>query len=76
MKLSVLSIGLLALAVNAQQSATDLDAKVASVLPTADENRWLQIPWRTDLGAALKEAEQSHKPLYLWVMDGHPLGCT
>jgi hypothetical protein len=55
---------------------TDLNGQVASVMPTADENRWLEIPWRTDLGAALKEAERERKPVYMWVMDGHPLGCT
>jgi hypothetical protein len=55
---------------------SDLNGKVASVLPTADENRWLEVPWRTDLGSALKEAERERKPVYMWVMDGHPLGCT
>ena len=58
------------------QTTSDLDTKLASVLPTKEENRWREIPWRTDLGTALKEAEKAKKPLYLWVMDGHPLGCT
>jgi hypothetical protein len=54
----------------------DLNSLVSSVMPTANEDRWLEIPWRTDLGAALKEAERERKPVYMWVMDGHPLGCT
>ena len=66
----------LAIAAIAVAQSSDLDAKIASVLPTTNEDRWLQIPWRQDLAAAFKEAEQQRKPLYLWVMDGNPLGCT
>jgi hypothetical protein len=56
--------------------AADLDAKIAAVVPSANEDRWLQIPWRQDLAAALKEGEREKKPIYMWVMDGNPLGCT
>lgn len=71
-----MGILILAWTLLAAGQTSDLDAKVASVLPTAQENRWREIPWRTDLGSALQEAEKSKKPLFLWVMDGHPLGCT
>jgi hypothetical protein len=73
---SFLLLAFVAVSCVAQQTAGDLDTKVASVLPTAEENRWLSIPWRTDLSAALKESQRVHKPVYMWVMDGHPLGCT
>lgn len=53
-----------------------LDAKVASVLPTPEEERWLTIPWRTNLMQARWEAQQLNKPLFLWVMNGNPMGCT
>ena len=59
-----------------QSASTDLDSKISSVLPNVAEDRWLQIPWRTDLSVALKDAEREKKPLYMWVMDGNPLGCT
>ncbi|HEY1380152.1 MAG TPA: hypothetical protein VGF55_25340 [Gemmataceae bacterium] len=48
----------------------------AVIRPTAAEEKWLQIPWRTDLTAARREAAAAGKPLLLWEMDGHPLGCT
>ncbi len=53
-----------------------LAEKVASVLPRADENLWLSIPWRRNLHAARMESQLSGKPLFLWVMNGNPLGCT
>jgi hypothetical protein len=34
------------------------------------------MPWRTDFAAARAEANPAGKPLFLWMMDGHPLGCT
>ena len=36
----------------------------------------LQVPRRTDFAAARSEANRADKPLFLWMMDGHPLGCT
>jgi hypothetical protein len=53
-----------------------LDRKVASVLPRPDEERWLQIPWRLNLMQARADAQAAGKPLFLWIMNGHPLGCT
>ena len=52
-----------------------LEEKVKATLPTAAEDRWLHIPWRADLAAAREEAQRTGKPLYMWVMDGNPLGC-
>lgn len=49
---------------------------MARILPTAEESQWLEIPWRTDLWEARREADRQDKLIYLWEMDGHPLGCT
>ena len=40
------------------------------------EAPWRTIPWRVDLLAAQREAARANKPLFIWAMDGHPLGCT
>ena len=48
----------------------------ALMQPTAEETKWLQIPWRTNLWQARIDAAATGKPIYLWEMDGHPLGCT
>lgn len=53
-----------------------LDEKVASVLPTADEERWQEIPWRTSVLPARNEARELGQPLFFWIMNGNPLGCT
>jgi hypothetical protein len=54
--------------------ASALDRDIAAVLPRPSEERWLQVPWRTDFAAARAEANGADKPLFLWMMDGHPLG--
>jgi hypothetical protein len=46
------------------------------IRPDAGEDQWARIPWRTDLWAARQEAANLGKPILLWEMDGHPLGCT
>ena len=55
---------------------TSLESKIARILPKPSEERWLQIPWRTNLMAARREAQTAGKPLFLWVMVGNPQGCT
>lgn len=48
----------------------------ALIKPTPDEEKWLAIPWQTSLTEARRKAAAVGKPILLWEMDGHPLGCT
>lgn len=34
------------------------------------------IAWRADFYSAVVEAQEKDKPILLWAMNGHPLGCT
>ena len=38
--------------------------------------KWQTIPWKVDLLEARRAAIAAGKPLFLWSMNGHPLGCT
>ena len=44
--------------------------------PRPAELAWLRIPWLTTLGDGIVHADAESRPLLLWVMNGHPLGCT
>lgn len=55
------------------QDAKDLHPRI---VPQRDELAWTQIPWMSDLWAARKVASEKGKPIFLWEMDGHPLGCV
>lgn len=54
----------------------DIDTKIADILPTKDEEKWLSIPWRTDIPSARHDAQKQGKPIFMWIMNGHPMGCT
>ena len=42
-----------------------------------DQNEtWRTIPWRTSVLEAQAAAAKTSKPIFIWAMDGHPLGCT
>jgi hypothetical protein len=47
----------------------------ALIRPVEGEDPFDTIPWETDLWAARKRAAAAGKPVLLWEMDGHPLGC-
>ena len=44
--------------------------------PTAEEAAFEAIPWLPTFGDGIRAAEDAQRPLLLWVMNGHPLGCT
>ncbi len=53
----------------------DLAGLRKAIRPLEDEDPFATIPWETDLWEARKKAAAAGKPLLLWEMDGHPLGC-
>ncbi|MDJ0975674.1 MAG: hypothetical protein QNJ98_14525 [Planctomycetota bacterium] len=46
------------------------------ILPTPAEAAWEEIDWHPSYAEGLRESSRQQKPLMLWVMNGHPLGCT
>ena len=46
------------------------------IKPTKEEMAWSEIPWETTFYDGLIESNKEQKPVLLWVMNGHPLGCT
>jgi hypothetical protein len=46
------------------------------ILPTREESAWLRIGWRDQFRTALRDAGRLDKPILLWAMNGHPLGCV
>ena len=47
-----------------------------SSLTSSAAEKWQSIPWKVDLLEARATASREGKPLFLWSMNGHPLGCT
>lgn len=46
------------------------------ILPDASELAFARIPWLPTFWQGIVRAGAEEKPLLLWVMNGHPLGCT
>lgn len=57
-------------------NAKNMNEWKAHILPTEEEAAWTKIPWLSDLQSGIDAASQSGKPVLLWTMNGHPLGCT
>ncbi len=54
----------------------DLAALRDRIVPSAEESVWRSIPWRTNLQDGIADAHASVRPILLWLMNGHPMGCT
>lgn len=56
-------------------SESDYTSALKAIRPAATEDRYATIPWLTSLWDARQKAAAVGKPILLWEMDGHPLGC-
>ncbi len=45
-------------------------------LQPSESALWRSIPWKISLLDAQHAAAAENKPIFIWAMDGHPLGCT
>jgi hypothetical protein len=62
-------------------SGSTLDADTTQtalrfVRPRPEELSWQAIPWQTAIPAAIEIAARERKPVFLWTMNGNPLGLT
>lgn len=46
------------------------------ISPNEDERSFERIGWRNQFWPAVEEARRLGRPILLWTMNGHPLGCT
>jgi hypothetical protein len=53
-----------------------LEARFGLVMPSASEEAWRAVGWRTNLMEAREVAQQQQRPIFLWIMVGNPHGCT
>ena len=60
-----------------QITSHNFDAWRAHIRATADERAPLDsLPWQPSFADGLREGAAQQKPVLLWTMNGHPLGCT
>lgn len=67
------------LSISGSSSAAELSddefERLHEELQPGDEP-WLTIPWKISVLNAQQAAAKEDKPIFIWAMDGHPLGCT
>ena len=77
---SILAATLLLAGLTQVASAAELDdaefARLHKLLQPAEDSPWRTIPWKISLLDAQHTAAAANKPIFIWAMDGHPLGCT
>ncbi len=78
------SIACIAIATSAAMSAVSIAEKLTEArfqklhaeLQPDNSALWRTIPWKTSVLGAQQIAAGEKKPIFIWAMDGHPLGCT
>ena len=40
------------------------------------EERWTEVDWLGELWEGRQKAAREGKPIFIWAMNGHPLGCV
>lgn len=52
------------------------DNLLAYIKPKPSELKWAEIEWEPDLWQGRQKAAKKNKPIFLWAMNGNPLGCV
>ena len=73
---SLLPLSSVLLADDPQIGGRPLQDWVKRLAPSPSETVWEQIPWLSSYHKGLKVAGEQSRPMLLWLMNGHPLGCT
>ncbi len=73
-------VALVALSLLASQAvapnAENYEHWLKFIQPDAREQAYKEINWRNKFWPAVLEAKKLGRPILLWTMNGHPLGCT
>lgn len=54
----------------------DLNVLHDFIVGDVREQKWLTIAWHSDLLEAQAKAQNEGRPLFVWAMNGDPLGCV
>ena len=54
-------------------SAAELTRIATVIKPSAEANKWQEIPWLRDVTEGRKLAKEGKRPLFLWTVFGEPL---
>ena len=46
------------------------------IVPNPSEQSYRTIPWRASVLHGVVDAQKNDKPVMIYLMNGHPLGCT
>lgn len=63
------------LALSSALTTAEFDTLHQQLQPSGEEV-WRSIPWKISMLDAQAAAVREKKPIFIWAMDGHPLGCT
>lgn len=54
-------------------TAAELTRLATVIKPSAEANKWQQIPWLRDVTEGRRLAKEEKRPLFLWTVFGEPL---
>jgi hypothetical protein len=49
---------------------------IDSIFPAIGEEKWRQTPWIPSISSGRRMAQERKRPMFLWAMNGDPLGCV
>lgn len=56
--------------------ADNIDRWIAYIRPKPAELGFEENRWKATFWEAVVESQRTNKPILLWAMNGHPMGCT
>ena len=61
---------------DAPASEASFQKLIKSIFPAVGEEKWRQTPWIPSISTGRQMAQERKRPMFLWAMNGDPLGCV
>ena len=74
--IAMVTSAVMSAATTAEELAEARFQKLHAELQPDNSALWRTIPWKISVLTAQQIAAGEKKPIFIWAMDGHPLGCT
>jgi len=57
-------------------TAKSFERWVEYIRPSEEEACWNDVQWRQSFREGVRDSQIEGKPILLWAMNGHPMGCV
>lgn len=58
------------------ESESEFKTLTDFIRASGEDDKWREVNWIPSLWEGIQASSRQHKPMFIWAMNGNPLGCV